>query len=306
MTYKWENMSTNETKKSKSFEFNRRSIIALIIISLVGVISGVFIGGFFIGPQVPDYSQYDEASLRDDAKALSDKAQNKSPSLYKPYEIFEIAEYRLFSHGSVRVSSSGGVDTIASQKIAGIKAFEDGVYFKENISKGIKNVGERTYYDLGKEITKYSASNINDEMIATYKPSQKIDYNEYLEINGVPMTSFVAYIVSSKTVLNINDKYEIITLDNGQTGYKFSLQLDPVFSVINYVKQIKNLSQLPNYPAFNDVTLTVVVDEQFRFISIETLEHYTVNYMGVNAKCTGTLVENFEYGLSDVIPETII
>ena len=299
-------MSKNKTKKSKSFEFNRKSIILLIIISIAGIVSGYFVGGFFIGANVPDYSLYTEASLRDDMKSLSNKAQGKLPNQFKAYEIFEIAEYRMFTHGSVYITSLGGVDTIASQKISGIKAFENGVYFKESISKGIKNVGERLYYEGNDKVTRYEAGSVNDDMVAKYKAPTDMTIDEFLEMNGVPADSFIAYIVSSKTVLNLDTKAQQITLDDGSVGYQFELQLQPVFSVINYVKQMKSMSQLPNYPAFTDITLDVIVDEQFRFVSIEVLEHYTVNYMGVNAKCTGTLVDAFEYGKQNIIPETVV
>ena len=299
-------MSKKGTKVSKPFEFNRKSIILLIVISLAGILTGVFVGGFFIGVDVPEYGSYDEASLRDDVEKLSNDAQGRSPSRYKPYEIFEIAEYRLFTHGSVLVNTEGAVATIANQRIAGIKAYENGVFFKENISAGIKNVGERTYFTEGTDtLTCYEASSVKD-MVASYKSPTTRTYDEYCEINGVPIDSFVAYIVSSKTVLNQDAQAERITLENGETGYQFVLQLHPIYSVLNYVYQMQNLSQLPSLPAFADVTLTVVVDEEFRFISVETLEHYTVNYMGINASCTGTLTEKFQYGLTNIIPETVV
>ena len=274
-------MSKDKVKNSKSFEFNRKSIIILVIISLAGILTGVFVGSYFIGGYVPDYSQYSEAMLRDDVKTLSQRAEGKSPSQFKAYEIFEIAEYRMFTHGSLLVTSSGEVDTIASQTISGVKAFENGTYFKENLSKGIKNVGERTYYNEGDDfVTKYEASKISSQMVGTYK--------------------------SPKNVLNVNDSAKKVSLENGETGYEFSLQLNAITSVLNYVKQMKDMSQLPDYPAFTDITLNVVVDEEFRFIQIETLEHYSVNYMGINAKCTGTLVEIYEYGKTNIIPETLV
>lgn len=300
-------MSKDKVKNSKSFEFNRKSIIILVIISLAGILTGVFVGSYFIGGYVPDYSQYSEAMLRDDVKTLSQRAEGKSPSQFKAYEIFEIAEYRMFTHGSVLVTSNGEVDTIASQTISGVKAYENGTYFKENLSKGIKNVGERTYYNEGDDfVTKYEASKISSQMVGTYKSPKNVMLNDYKNTVGVPVTSFVGYIVSSKTVLNVNDSAKKVSLENGETGYEFSLQLNAITSVLNYVKQMKSLSQLPDYPAFTDITLNVIVDEEFRFIQIETLEHYSVNYMGINAKCTGTLVEIYEYGKTNIIPETLV
>ena len=300
-------MSKDKVKNSKSFEFNRKSIIILVIISLAGILTGVFVGSYFIGGYVPDYSQYSEAMLRDDVKTLSQRAEGRSPSQFKAYEIFEIAEYRMFTHGSVLVTSSGEVDTIASQTISGVKAYENGTYFKENLSKGIKNVGERTYYNEGDDlVTKYEASKISSQMVGTYKSPKNVMLNDYKNTVGVPVTSFVGYIVSSKTVLNVNDSAKKVSLENGETGYEFSLQLNAITSVLNYVKQMKDMSQLPDYPAFTDITLNVVVDEEFRFIKIETLEHYSVNYMGINAKCTGTLVEIYEYGKTNIIPETLV
>ena len=290
---------SKEKSKSKAFEFNKKSIIALIVVSLVGILTGVFVGGYFIGAPSVDYSQYNEAELRDDTAKLSANAGTNSPSKYLAYQIFEIAEYRILQHGSFYVDGTGKVATIASQEIVSIKAYEDidgGRFYKENLSVGIKKVGERTLYTKGGEVTLWAASKVNEKTLtATYKEPKTKTYEEIVATNGVPTDAFVGYIVSSKTVLNPNDKATKITLENGTTAYQFELKLNPVASVLNYVKQMKNLSKLSSYPAFSDITLTVVVDEDYRFISIDTLEHYTVNYMGVNAGCTGTLYEKFEY-----------
>lgn len=295
---------SKEKTKSKSFEFNKKSIIALIIVSLAGILTGVFVGGYFIGAPQIDYSKYKEVDLRDDVSALSAKVGNNLPTKYTVVEVFETAEFRMFTHGGFCASGTGKVATIASQDIVGMKAF-DGVdtYYKENISVGIKNVAERTLYKKGENATFWEADKINKKTFEVkYKEPKTRTYEDIAEVGGVRADSFIGYIVSSKTVINKNDKPKKITLEDGSAGYQFKLELHPVLSVLNYVKQMKNLSKLSSYPSFKDITLTVVVDEQYRFISIDTLEHYSVNYMGVNAGCTGTLFEKFEYK-ENAIPE---
>ncbi len=298
-------MSRNKTKERKPFQFTKKSIIALIFVSIAGILSGIFVGGFFIGAPQVDYSQYNEAELRDDAKALSQRAQGKAPSAFKAYEVFEIAEERMFTHGSVYVYGTGEVKTIANQKVLSVKAYEDGKYYKESISKGIKSVGERDYYTQNDStLHYYSASGITDQLTANWKDKGDRELADFHEVNGVPITSFIPYIVSSKTVLNKTAVPKAITLEDGSKGYEIVVELDAILSVLNYVKQMKNISQLPSYPTFDSITLTCVIDEEFRFISIDTYEKYTVNYMGVNAGCTGTLREDFTYGGKDVIPVT--
>jgi len=298
-------MSKNKIKEKKPFQFTKKSIIALIFVSIAGILSGIFVGGFFIGAPQVDYSQYNEADLRDDTKALSQRAQGKAPSAFKAYEVFEIAEQRMFTHGSVYVTGLGEVKTISNQKILSTKAYENGTYFKESVSKGLKSVGERDYYtEGGSTLHYYSATGITDELTANWKDKGNREIADFHEVNGVPMTSFIPYIVSSKTVLNKSEMPKQITLENGSKAYEVVVELDSILSVLNYVKQMKNISQLPNYPTFSSITLTCVIDEEFKFISIDTYEKYTVNYMGVNAGCTGILREDFTYGGKDIIPVT--
>lgn len=298
-------MSRNKTKERIPFQFTKKSIIALIFVSIAGILSGIFVGGFFIGAPQVDYSQYKEAELRDDAKALSQRAEGKAPSAFKAYEVFEIAEERMFTHGSIYIYGTGKVKTIKDQLVLSVKAYEDGKYYKESISKGIKSVGERDYYtDGANSLHYYTASGITEQLTANWKDKGDRALNDFHEVNGVPITSFIPYIVSSKTVLNKTAVPKAITLENGSKAYEIVIELDAILGVLNYVKQMKNISQLPNYPTFETVTLTCVVDESFRFISIDTYEKYTVNYMGVNAGCTGTLREDFEYGRENVIPVT--
>lgn len=292
-------------KEVKKFEFNRKSIICLILVSVIGIMSGIFVGNFFIGGPSVDYSAYSEAELRDDAKMLSSKVGNNLPSKYKNYEIFEIAEYRMFEQGTFVVNATGKVSTIANQTISSTKAFENGVYFKESLSAGVKNVGERTYYQKGGDVTVHTASKVyKSTMTANYKEAKTKSYEDVVGYNGVAPDVFVGYIVSSKTVKNQTDKVKKVTLDDGTDGYQFELVLEPILSVLNYVKQMKHMSQLSSYPVFSDIKLTVTVDKDFRFRIIETLENYTVNYMGANAGCKGTLKEIFTYGGENVIPTT--
>lgn len=298
-------MTKVKKEKSKNFEFNKKSIICLVLISIIGILSGIFAGNFFIGGPKVDYSAYNEAELRDDAEALSSKVGSKLPSSYKNYEIFEIAEYRMFTHGNFTATATGKVETIASQKISGVKAYENGVYFKESLSAGVKNVGERTYYKQGEKATVHTASKLNkSQMTATWKEGKQMTYEEIVAENGVPADKFINYIVSSKTVLNQSAPVTKITLDDGSNGYKFELQLEPILSVLNYAVQMKHISALASFPVFKNITLTVVVDDQFRFRQLDVVENYTVNYMGVDAGCKGTLSEIYEYGKENIIPTT--
>lgn len=302
-------MGKTKIKEKKPFEFTKKSIIALIFVSIAGIMTGIFVGGFFLGGPQVDYSQYSEAELRDaNVASLSQKAEGKLPTNFKSFEVFEIAEYRLFTHGSVYVYGTGKIDTIASQDILSIKAYENGMYYKESISKGLKSVGERDYFQEGQTSVDYhTASGITDKLTADWSVKKSKTLEEFCADNGVPVNAFTPYIVSEKTLaVDYSDGgVKEIKLENGQTGYEFVLELDPIFSVLNYVKQMRNISQLSSYPVFDSIKLTCVVDASFKFLTIDTVEKYSVNYMGINAACTGTLFEIFEYGKENVIPVTI-
>jgi len=64
---------------------------------------------------------------------------------------------------------------------------------------------------------------------------------------------------------------------------------------MNYVKQMKHMSELGNYPSFAFIDVEFVLDDEFRFVSISIKEEYTVTYFGVPAKCSAAMQQVFTY-----------
>ena len=134
----------------------------------------------------------------------------------------------------------------------------------------------------------------------------KTDYtrDEFKKLAGSLPSSLNPYIISTKTVLNNNVSYEVSTSEEGKKLYTFTIQLDPIASVINYVKQVKMTSGLSGYPAFDDITITYTIDEDWNLVTTDILEHYVVFYIA-KAPCTGTLKTDYKFNIDVKLPEIL-
>ena len=98
----------------------------------------------------------------------------------------------------------------------------------------------------------------------------------------------IDYIVSTRTVIAQTSEEKV------GSNYTYTISLSPKKSVANYVKKMKTMSGLPDYPNFNSIELKFVVDQNMNFQTIAIKETYKVNY-GMTVTCTGTLRYEFSY-----------
>ena len=185
----------------------------------------------------------------------------------------------------------------SKQSIKGVKGRNGNEVYLENISKGMMSVAEKYSYSISDkkaDIYRAEGGAIVDMSTVNYSenPTWVMTEEEFLnEYGTAPDNPCIPYIVSSKTYIPGSES--VRSLGDGTFEIKFNLAKDS--SVVDYVKQIKHMSGLASYPTFKSVSITAIIDSDFRFISLYYEENYTVTYFGVPAKCDGWVKLDISY-----------
>ena len=285
----------------------KRTIIIMVIVMMLGVYSGFAIGNFIISQRTdPNRYNFDVAALMDDVSAIRLTAAGKTPQVLGATKSCVLAFDNTFNAEKVQVTGDGLVNaSVGPVKVAQtidartIKVGDR--LFNENISISSFVKATNRYYVDGEEISHYGGS--YDEGAKTVKWNTTADTPEdiktmtlYTEKYGVPMNYYMTYIVSSKTVVEAS----AVTV-NEDGNYVFTLTLDKVKSVINYVKSMKDTGGLSDYPDFvENPVIELTIDSNYRILKFVSQEVYTAKMGIITASLTGAL---FAYDEDFVIPE---
>ena len=83
-----------------------------------------------------------------------------------------------------------------------------------------------------------------------------------------------------------------------------SLELDPLTSVLRYVKNMKAMSDLDDYPVFHKMHVDMKLDSELNIKWVKSDEVYDVKSFGVTSKNTsGSTEETFSYDQKEEIPD---
>lgn len=288
---------------------NKKTIIIISAILCMSMVSGYFLGKMIYDQRYSgiNYDAYTEAALREDSAKIAEiikKADTHSPLELTATENFIIAEERLKSATAVSIETVGTVKAAGTnQNIKSYKIKNNNTYYKESLSAGFVSVAERFFYNSSDNsfvLQKSKSIDKNNLVVTSWSDSDTpMTYENFCSTNGVRPDVFLVYIVSSKTVLDGSSVTQE-TVD-GQTLYKLSLSLDRAKSVINYVKQMKYISGLNDYPVFDYINLSVYINSNWEFVFIDIAEKYTAK-MGITAKCEGVMRDTFNYSNPLPIP----
>lgn len=280
-------------KNKKSLIFT--SITSIIVISL-GVGIGLYFGQEFLTPSI-NYGQYDIVTLEDDNDKLYEQYKNTDASKYSEFESYEMVNIGfkklddLSSYSSTEigeVNASGIVQTIYGKSIK-----RNSTFFSESISNSSLVKVAKRFYQEGDATTIYTGS-VENVNVAKWDIDSKeeLGNDEFENIWGKNLSRDSIYIISSKTVLDSKTE----KLDN---GFKVELSLDPVKSVIRYVKQMSEMSELSRNPEFTSVNLTVELDSNLNLLSITSNETYDVWKFGKHTS-NGKLIKKYDYNEENI------
>ncbi len=278
------------------------NFISYALVGIIAVVFGYISGNLYIANVLNkvDYSAFSEEVLMANGLATYNAVMeqiNKGVAIdrlddvgFTAADVFVAAEYILNSKEYYHAEVSGEIQPSIGKKqiIWGYKEKNGTIYTGENVSKGMLSVGEKSYYDSSSDPQQIAISKVTKvgDHTATFEdqPSTFYDYDGYRNEYGIrPDSPIVAYIVSNKTMVEGSGT---ITAQ-GLGRYQISFNLTKDSSVINYIKQVKHMSGLPDFPAFETIRATVVVNSKLEFISLRFDESYRVMYYGVMATCSG-------------------
>lgn len=291
-----------------SLHSNKKKVIGIIILILTAIATGIVSGIFYLNNFVSsiDYGNYSEVGLRDNEVEIVSKHGSKGVANLNGVNAFIIAEHKLTEKSSITLNAEGSIDAMGVKQNMYTTRYKNGnSYYVENISKGQvilgvdTNIAERDYYDSASDSVKVYKGKDIQETTATFKDlSEEMPLEQWKEKNGTTPITFQPYIVSSKTIIEQTSP-TACKLDNGEQGYSYKLSLQPSSAYL-YVKQIKNLSGLGDYPEFKYINLEIFLNQDGTFNKIIANEEYKVKKMGMKVSTISKLVYKFEYTSTEI------
>jgi hypothetical protein len=276
----------------------------------------LFLHNLFNG-DTTDYSNVDATALADDNAALLAKYKSITNtgagvdyvSEFKPYQAANIA-FSLFLQQEHSFSQGIGLADagMAKQDIRSTIIRNANDYFEESLSySSFVNLADRMYQS-GESVNQYVGTCLNGDVEKGQFPDTPTNYtlDEYRTRMGRLVSDNFIYVVSSKTTLNgevANGSGVVTSFSKSDSGYQIELELNPVKSVVNYVKQMKTISSLKDYPSFTYVHLSVVTDANLNLQSLTSKEHYYAQTgSGVGSWITASMRTVYETDQTYAIP----
>ncbi len=291
-----------------------RTIIGALAVFMVALVTGVAVGKLYVD-SIPTnvVMNMTEAELRDsdaDVLKLVKKSKSSKPDSFSAIELYQIAEYNFNQKDAFYKTSDGkAYNALGAQTLHSTKTYRDGEFVWDNISPGLADIKTRVRYTVGSDYV-YRHTNgkpENGKLVCDWnsKGAESYTIKEYeKKFNAGPLSS-ITYVISSKTC----PKDAVTKVSKTSDGnYTFKIKLSGTYltaAAVHYSYEIFYTSwgQLSGearsktiLPAWEKMEMTVVVDENFDFVSISYDEDYKVytfaGWQGVNDVFT----ERFYFG----------
>ncbi len=324
-------MSFSGWKKLQRRRSWKRTTVKVLAVMMVGVASGVMLGNWYknyLTGLAFDYSNYklEEYEMNriavlnsisgSNAQSENDfsnlvatlKSAGKTPKNLSASQNFALAEYTASLATSYSAVGIGKVATIATQDITSSKKFDGKTYTFESLSKGLLTIANCAVMDVGSSsVTVLKGSDLRlDGETGVYEATwaasgTQYPLKKYVELNGLEPSRLLPYVISSKTILEEASVEIVDGVWEEKPVFEFTVNLDPVTSVLRYYKQVMQTSGLKDAPKFDDVSIKFLIDADWNLVRTEVVEHYTVIY-GVPAGCTGTLNTTYVFNEQVTLP----
>ena len=275
-------------------------IITIVLVIAAGAGSGFYCGMLYLSSKIPkvDYGQYDESFLRANAEEVLAANAGKSLAQLSAVDAFVIAQYNTQNCAQYVSETNGSLShNFGQQNVYTYEQKYNGNYLIKEIStSSMKSVANKYLYD-GTTVLAYTGT-ATSKTTANWSNTYKAMTNEeYKKFYGIYRYEIVSYIVSERTISESDKNAKTPgtgkKLSNG--NYQFTLSLDTKSSVINHATQIKNASNISNYPSFAQMDLVFELNSDFRFASITSIECYSFSYSGIAVTCSGSITSNYDY-----------
>lgn len=281
------------------YKESKKSIfVNILIIALVGMLSGVAIGLKIVNSgSTGDMYDIDPDTLYDNVLTIKEESNSKNPIELGAVKSAVLAIDTTFNEECVQVIGSGKVVSMGvTQSIQAKQIRLNDTSFFENVSVSSFVKAANRFYLKNGTIQKIKG-NVSGNTVTWNGATSNLTEDEYRETMGLGINEYMSYVISSKTVTSSSD----VSL-NTDGNYEFSLKLDKVKSVVNYVVNMKETGGLGDYPKFSeDISIKIVMDSNYRILSFTSDEKYKVK-KGMWMDAVGTLTNTFSYDGNFVIP----
>ena len=310
-----------EEKREKEYQKGtfKKNMKALGIILVLGIFTGSGLGVWYFNFALKskvDYSIYTVAdympnlderfstlfgiTAETDKLNWVEKARElgiENPSQLSAIDNYLLAMYNAQNESELVIESEGLVKSMGtSQTVYSLKTFDGSLYTFESISTGFLTIAfhdEMTVDENGNVVGNVDIYNGKSGTItptsAEWELDQSLSPSDYTKLTGGLLNVLNPYIISEATVLN-ND-VEVVIDENG--NYSMTFELHPIYSVLNYYRQVRRTGDLEADPYFHNVTQTIVMDKDWNLISTYVEEDYNAVKMGFGVGCSGNLKQNF-------------
>lgn len=252
---------------------------------------------------MPDYNKtfadnFSISNVVDKSWVQSAHLQGKTPDKVSAIDNFVLADFNATHSSTFSSISHGKVVTLGiNQVVYSEKLFDGNAYSFSGISNGVVTVMNLDYHQKNSpKVLNYTGKK-NGESIS-WSQSGEMTYDAYKDYVGVPLSQTHPYIVSTKTVKEASE----VTYDEMSGNYNFTLVLDNVLGAINYTKQVRKNGGLGSYPEFTNITLTVTIDSNWNFISIQAKEYYSAIAYGMKVGCDSSLTYDYTFDSEIILP----
>lgn len=293
-------MEENVKEEKKPLSKKRKAIYTGIGAGLItgGIFLGIFLANLFTFNEM-DYSGMDPVKMEDDYTAVI-KRFHDSPTTdlnalknsYKADELLAIARNKTESSEKLTVYGVGGVNAMGvTQDVRSALYKINDEYFSESLSKGLVSVSKRIY-QTGDTGICYKGKLNDDGKTSVFETTPLREYASKKEIEehwGRSLDRTNIYILSSKTITSS----EVSVVDG---NLQISVTLDPVKSILRYIKQMVTVSDLAKPPVFKEVKNVYTINADMQFLKKRVDEIYDVASFGVTSHDTkGWVEESFDY-----------
>lgn len=220
------------------------------------------------------------------------QAQGKTPANLSSIDNFVLAEWNAHHSSSFSAIGEGKVLTMGvNQIVNSAKKYDGNAYTFESVSSGVITVMSLDYYQKGSDKARIYAGNKKNNEV-NWNLESEMTFSDYCDMAGNLITNIQPYIVSNNgTVVSQTETTQI----EGTENYTFTLVLDNVLGVLKYAKQVKKTGGLSTYPEFERIALTVVMDRNWNFVTIDSFEFYSAVAYGMKVTCDSHLTFNYTF-----------
>ena len=295
----------NEMPKTRKGLFYGLFIGSIVLPIALGVVGGIVYSKFFVAKKA-DYSNVDANSLyvnMDNLLAKYEDVKNAGTPYEEgltSYELVNIAYHNYASYENSRSFTLGTASAaIVEQSIRACSIRNGNNYFEESLSKSnMVGVAARMYQKEDTSIDLHRGEAIDAVTASWGNEHYEYTFDEFTNDFGKTPSTPLIYIISKKTVMSGTD-----TVEKVEDGYKITMSLNPVKSVINYVKQMKSISDLYDYPAFSYINLTFHINNDLLINQLDIDEsYYALKEANLGADTTANVSVYYEVDGGFTIP----